>query len=228
MLEYSYAPEHPFPAQLEQMIAAYRYVTEEEGVSPGKIALAGDSAGGNLLLSFLTCLHSPLLPSWPKFSGPFLGLFLMSPWLGFSHSGSSFEANADLDCLRKSSLDTWASCFRAGSSLDQATIRAYTDFEGEDENRPSMATILTKRIAITAGGDELMVSSITSFADCAKKAGIEVSLDIAPGMVHDWQMIQSRNDEAGYLQILRSDSAKPHLDGAVEFGRLIVECMQAG
>ncbi len=227
MLEYSLAPEFAFPVQLEEMASAYRYLTEEEAVSPSKIALAGDSAGGNLLLSFLSSLHSPLSPTSPKFSEPFLGLFLMSPWVSFSHSGSSFRNNEALDCLTKSSLDYWASCFQAGSKLALEIVQFYTEFGNEDKNRPSLKTILPKRVGITAGGDELMVSDIKSFAARAREDGIQVSLSITPGMVHDWQLMESREGEAAYLLIPRSDFASDHLPGAVAFGRLIVECIQA-
>ncbi|KAI0126986.1 Alpha/Beta hydrolase protein [Xylariales sp. AK1849] len=226
MLDYSLAPESPFPAQLEQMNAAYRYLIEEELISPGKIALVGDSAGGNLLLSFLTSLHSPLSPSSPKFSEPFLGLFLVSPWVSLTHSGSSFRTNGALDILRKSTLDYWASNFQAGSHLDPRTIQLYTEFGHEDKDRPSLGRILPKRLAVTAGEDELMMSDITSFAERARKGGIQVSLSIASRMVHDWQLQESGNGEAAYLQVPQPDFASAHLPGTVALGRLIAECVQ--
>jgi acetyl esterase/lipase len=85
MIEYSLAPEHPFPAGLEDVIKAYTWLLEA-GVRPGQVTLAGDSAGGGLVLSTMLALRERGIPL------PAAGVCL-SPVVDLSMSGESWKTN---------------------------------------------------------------------------------------------------------------------------------------
>lgn len=87
-LDYRLAPEHPFPAALDDAVAAWRWLTGPAGYRPDRIWLAGDSAGGGLALSLMLALRAAGLPQ-PA------GAALFSPWADLSQSGASYRDNIE-------------------------------------------------------------------------------------------------------------------------------------
>mgnify|MGYP001421449692 CR=1 FL=1 len=96
-LDYRLAPEHPFPAALEDSIAAYRWLLEE-GIKPQHIAIGGDSAGGGLTFATLVSLRDAG-DSLPACSIP------LSPWVEFEGTGDSITSRADIDPMVRQDLD---------------------------------------------------------------------------------------------------------------------------
>src|SRR5476649_2361905 len=88
-IDYRLAPEHPFPAPIEDTVAAYRYLLDS-GIKPNRIALAGDSAGGGLVVASLLAIREAGLPL------PGCG-WCISPWVDMEAFGVSFNDRADAD-----------------------------------------------------------------------------------------------------------------------------------
>jgi epsilon-lactone hydrolase len=91
VFDYRLAPEHPFPAALDDSVAGYQWLLSE-GTKPGSIAFIGDSAGGGLCLATLLALRDQGIP----LPGSAVAL---SPWTDLKNTGESWETNADKDAL---------------------------------------------------------------------------------------------------------------------------------
>ena len=170
VLDYRLAPEHPFPAALEDSLAAYRCLLQQ-GVEPGKLVLAGDSAGGNLVPATLLALRDAgdPLPA---------GAALLSPATDLTQQGSSFETNLDKEALLpKSFVDSCLEMYLNGADPCQPLV---SPLFGDLHGLPPLL--------IQAGGDELLLSDSTRFAEKAQKSGVQVKLEVYPGMWHVWQM----------------------------------------
>ncbi|KAF8489442.1 alpha/beta-hydrolase [Russula emetica] len=130
MLNYSLAPEHPFPKQLRQTIAAVQHLLDL-GLSPSNIIIGGDSAGGNLALQLasqllhphpsLPSLHLPShastetdVKSSGEFSEPFGGMILISPWVEYNADAPSFARNRARDVIPLNSWRIFADIVRQG------------------------------------------------------------------------------------------------------------------
>jgi len=198
-LDYSLAPEAPFPAQLEQAHAAYSYLLHDLGIPADKIALMGDSAGGSLVMSLLTSLTVPLSPSTVTLPKP-LAIYLLSAWLSFDHTSPTFTSNAGIDVLDKSTLDRWANYLRANSPHSASTIEVYTEFAKLVPGRLPFTEILPRTVYVSAGADEVFRADNEAFAKLAKEAGADVTLKVAEGKAHDWEFGDVVASEAEYLK----------------------------
>ena len=114
-LDYHLAPEFPYPTQLEEAVAAYGYLLHEMAIPAERIVVAGDSAGGHLVLSMLVSLHQR--SSLPK-SG---GAMLFSPWLSLHHTPST---NAETDVLSTPFLRATARRFLGPARADRKETMA--------------------------------------------------------------------------------------------------------
>ncbi len=184
-LDYRLIPEHPFPAQLEDALAAYRWLLET-GVAPERLVVAGDSAGGNLALALLLSLRDAQLPL------PALGICL-APWTDLSNSGDSMTTNATYDWIEKRMADRWADWFCKNANVGNPLISPiHADLKG------------LPPIYIQAGSAEILHDMICSFADQAEKQGANVRLDVWTNMTHDFQAFGNTTPEsAEALQRIR-------------------------
>jgi acetyl esterase/lipase len=107
------APGRPYPRQLQQAALVLNHVLDKLHYSPQNIVLTGDSAGANLVLSFLSHINHPhpstTLSIPPiKLEGEFKGAVLISPWVDFDNSKDSYKRNKYKDCLNETALKQWS------------------------------------------------------------------------------------------------------------------------
>jgi len=178
-IAYRRAPEHPCPAALEDALRGWRWFLEQD-VDPRRVFVAGDSAGGGLALAMLGQLVREGGSPMPA------GLVLLSPWTDLALTGESLERNAGHDVtVSWPVLRRFAADYLAGlDSRDPRASPLYADLHGF----PPML--------IQAGGEEMLLSDATRLADRARSSGVEVVLDIAPGMWHVWQAWARQMPEA--------------------------------
>lgn len=165
---YRLAPEHPFPAAIDDALKAYRHLLAE-GIAPAHIAIAGDSAGGGLTLALALALRQSSLPR-PGC------LFAISPWVNLTQTGVAYEAVGGLDpMLTKDVLDEFADAYLGTTSpLEPLASPALGDLTG------------LPPLLIHAGGMEVLASDAALLAERAGLAGVDVRLEIWPEMIHVW------------------------------------------
>lgn len=179
-VDYRVAPEHPYPAALEDAIDAYQWLLDE-GFEAKHIFLAGDSAGGGLSLALVMYLreHNILLPA---------GIALMSPWADLTASGASYDDNYEVDIVfgnRRDSL-IYGNPYSDGSDPKDPHISpVYGEFNGF----PPML--------IQVGSEEMLLDDSKKVAAKAKQAGVSVRYSEYPGMFHVFQMAAKSMPEAG-------------------------------
>lgn len=178
VVDYRRAPEHPFPAQLDDCVRVYRWLLAQ-GIEPGHIATCGDSAGGNLSISIALKLRDDgdPLPA---------ALMPISPWLDMEHKGETLQTNAATDALvQQSVLEGMSGMFLGpdGSPTDPLANPLYADPAG------------LPPIFMVAGGAETLVDNATRFETNAKRAGVEVRVDIEDGMQHVYPFLAGRAPE---------------------------------
>jgi epsilon-lactone hydrolase len=165
-VDYRLAPEVVFPGAVDDALAAYRALLDQ-GIAPGKIIIAGDSAGGGLTLACALTIKAAGLPQ-PA------GLFPISPWANLNQTGLSYDLMADRDFIcNKADLQNWADQYLAGGDpKNPLASPIYGDFTG-------IAPML-----IHVGSAEVLLSDALEIAEIAGLAGVSVELVIAPDMPH--------------------------------------------
>lgn len=166
LFAYHLAPEHPFPAALEDALAAYRWLLAE-GVSPDQIVFMGDSAGGGLCLATLIALRDQGTPL-PA------GAVALSPWTDLKCTGASLTTNAKADLLSWKGSWTVFSKYYAGEN--DPGLPWISPLYGDLQGLPPLL--------IYAGGDEVLLDDSIRFAEKAKAAGVEVTLKVGEGLFH--------------------------------------------
>jgi monoterpene epsilon-lactone hydrolase len=174
--DYRVAPEHPYPAAIDDAIAAYRYLLSG-GYEPARISFAGESAGGNLAAATIVTARELGLPLPAAYVG-------FSPWFDLLGERPSFDSGTDAFLLRP------VSQLMAGLYLGD-----------EDPHQPRANPLLADLIGfpdsyVTAGADESLVDAVTAFAEKARAAGVDTTLEIAEGMQHAFQWMAGRAPEA--------------------------------
>lgn len=162
---YRLAPEHRFPAALDDAVAAYRWLLSE-GISPAKIVFAGDSAGGGLCLATLLALRDRQVPL------PAAAVAL-SPWTDLKNTGESLRTNA-AKCMAPT--NSWVVCANHYLGEQDPGQPYASPLYGDLRGLPPLFVI--------AGGDETMLSDSTRFARKAEEAGVAVTLKVGEGMCH--------------------------------------------
>ena len=200
-VDYRVAPENPYPAALEDVAEAYRWLVEEKNYRPSQIVIAGDSAGGGLALALCLYLkdHSIPLPA---------GVILMSPWTDLTLSGDSYRENYEIDPLFGNSTDNmlYDSAYIGGHDPKEPYI---SPIYGDFRKLPPML--------IQVGSYEVLLSDSIAAADKAKKAGVRRRLSIYEGMFHVFQMgldliPESREaweEVAAFIRIIYKIKRKP-------------------
>lgn len=169
--DYRLAPEHPYPAALEDALKAWDYLMLL-GYGARDVILAGDSAGGNLALVLALKL---------KAEGRFLprGLVLMSPWTDLTASGKSYRTRAEVDpVLNAEYIDRMTKAYiPEGENLENPLISPlFGDFEGFPP------------VYIQVGENEILLSDAMELHKKLQKAGVPAKIDRFKGMWHVFQM----------------------------------------
>ena len=179
ILHYRRAPEHPFPAQIEDAVSAYRALLDD-GYEAGKILTAGDSAGGNLAIASVLKFRELGLP----LPG---AVIAYSPWLDMALRGKTLETNAGTDALvSRAILEGMSGMFLGGKTdpLDPLANPLENDFDGFPP------------LYITCGGAETLQSDSEALHAKAKAAGVNSTLSVVPGMQHVFPALSGRAPEA--------------------------------
>lgn len=169
LYEYRLAPEHPFPAALEDSLKTYRWLLDQ-GVLSRNVIFAGDSAGGGLCLATLLALKDQCIPL-PA------AAVAISPWTDLTCSGESYRSNA-AKCL--SPKGTWTAFSKHYTSDQDARIPYISPIFGNLRGLPPLL--------IYAGGDEILLDDAIRFTEKAKTAGVDVVLRIGEGLFHCYPM----------------------------------------
>jgi monoterpene epsilon-lactone hydrolase len=169
LIDYRLAPEHPFPAAIEDALAAYKWLLAQ-GIAPREMVVAGDSAGGTLVLALLVQLrdHRQALPAAAVCLSP-------APDLTFSSESWTFNARKDLMLDERKERKAVELYLRGADPRGPLASPSFADLRG----LPPML--------IQVGSHELLLSDAERLAEKARAAGVDVTLEIWPGMQHEWQ-----------------------------------------
>jgi acetyl esterase/lipase len=191
MPDYRLAPEHPFPAAYEDGFLAYRWLLDQ-GYAPEKIVIAGDSAGGALTMGTLLQVRDAGLPQ------PACGV-LISPGLGAMHDADLLEGVKEGPVLSRQSMQAFGKAIGAEKFPDHPLrLLIKRDFAG------------LPPLLFQVGSDEILLQDSIQGAAKAKKAGVEVQLEVYEGMMHVFQIF-SWLPEAGCAIRQAADFINNHL-----------------
>ena len=168
MPDYRLAPEHQFPAPIDDTLRAYEWLLEQN-IAASKIAFAGESAGGAMVVSVMVAAKSKGLPL------PAVGSSI-SPWANLEHTGASMSNREGLDPLNsKPVLDILARAF-LGDTLANHPLASpvFADVTG------------LPPILVQIGENELMLSDAMRLANHLAENRVRVNLEVWPGMFHAW------------------------------------------
>ncbi len=170
-IAYRLAPEHPFPAALDDALAAWHFL-RRQGIAARHLAVGGDSAGGGLTVSLINALRDA------GEEGPGCA-WLISPWIDLTMSGATLATKDAVDPLiHKAYLEELAAAYvPAGMGRkDPRVSPIYSDLQGFP---PTL---------IRVGSAETLLADATRFAEAAGSADVAVTLEIWPHMIHAWPM----------------------------------------
>jgi epsilon-lactone hydrolase len=170
-VEYRLAPEHPFPAGLDDAVTAFSWLLES-GYGASHIGVGGDSAGGGLALATALALRERGLPA-PG------ALVLLSPWTDLASTGASIEGNVGKDLMlrRIEGDDPGIGWYVGDNDVKNPLVSPlYADFAG------------LPPLIVHVGGSELLLDDSTRLAERASAAGCEVTIEVWPEMQHVFQI----------------------------------------
>ncbi|NJP93085.1 alpha/beta hydrolase [Nonomuraea sp. FMUSA5-5] len=194
-LDYRLAPEHPFPAAIEDGVAAFRGLLER-GIDPASIVFAGDSAGGGLTVTTCLAARDAGLPM-PAAIAAF------SPGLDHTRSGTTMTTKEGIDpFFTRQGLGRTGEMYLAGQDPDQPLLA------------PAVHADLTgfPPILLQAGTNELLLDDSVRLAERAREADVDVILDITAGVPHVFQAFVGTLDEAGQALDRAALFLTQHLD----------------
>ncbi len=195
-LDYRLAPEHPFPAALEDALAGYRFLLDA-GIAPARIAFAGESAGGGLALATALSLREA--------GRPLPGcLWLSSPWTDLALTGASLETKAAVDpLLSRAYLSELANLYLNGADARGPLVSPiYADLAG------------LPPILIQVGSAETLLDDAVRLAAGAGGADVSVHLEIWPAMIHAWHLFYQEVAEGRRSLAAAGAFIRAHLDSA--------------
>ena len=168
-VDYRLAPEHPYPAAVDDAVAAWRAFLAE-GHDPKRTVIGGDSAGGGLTVAMAVAARDAglALPA---------GLHLVSPWANLTNKSPAYQAKAETDfIITQAGIDDFATNYLLGGLDPKAPLASpvFADLSG----LPPML--------IQVGSEEVLMSDSVQLAERAGFAEVDVTLRIWPGMVHIW------------------------------------------
>lgn len=182
VIDYRRAPEHPFPAALDDSVAACRWLVAQ-GVQPESLVVAGDSAGANLALAVMLVLREAgeVLPA---------AAVCLSPWVDLLCEGESMVTNANPRHLaQKPSLLTDTGYYLNGADPRNPLA---SPIHADLSELPPML--------IQVGSAETLVDDATHLAERAREVGVDVTLEVWEGMIHEWHLLASLLPEDDPLQ----------------------------
>ncbi|MFR0357706.1 alpha/beta hydrolase [Streptomyces sediminimaris] len=180
-LDYRLAPEHPFPAAIEDCLAAYRSLLDD-GVGPESIAFAGDSAGGGLTVTTTLAARKAALPM-PG------AIVAFSPGLDHTRSGASMDTKAGIDpFFTHEGMAHTGDLYLNGQDPHQELLA------------PAVLADLTgfPPLLLQVGTNELLLDDSVRLAERARNAEVDVILDITAGVPHVFQSFIGQLDEADH------------------------------
>ena len=177
-VDYRLAPEHPYPAAVDDALAAYQALLAG-GTDPSDIAFAGESAGGGLAVATLVNARDHGLPR-PA------AAYVMSPYADLTLAGTSMDTKAGADpLLSRENLQARVPDYTAGQDAAAGLISpVFADLSG------------LPPLIIQAGSHEVLLDDAVRLARQAAAADVEVTLDITPGVPHVFQAYYAILDEA--------------------------------
>jgi monoterpene epsilon-lactone hydrolase len=195
-VDYRLAPEHPYPAAVDDALAAYQAVLDG-GTAPSDIAFAGESAGGGLAVATLVSARDRGLPL-PA------AAYLMSPYADLTLAGTTMETKRDADPL-------------LSPDALRARVPDYT--AGQDAALPLISPIFADLnglppLIIQAGTHEVLLDDAIRLAARAAVADVQVTLDITPGVPHVFQAYAPILDEAAAALDRAGQFLSAHLGAA--------------
>lgn len=177
-VDYRLAPEHPHPAAVEDSLTAYRWLLEQ-GIQPQHIAIAGDSAGGGL------CIATALKIRDENLAMP-AGIAPISPWTDMEGMGESMKTRAEVDMIvTPEAIQQLSGVFLGGADPHDPYAAPH---HADPSGLPPMY--------IQVGDEEVLLDDSVRFADKAKQAGVDMTLDVFPEMQHVFQIAAGNVPEA--------------------------------
>ena len=177
-VDYRLAPEHPYPAAVDDALAAYEGLLDE-GIAPSNIVFAGESAGGGLAVATLVNARDRglRLPA---------AAFVMSPYVDLTLAGTTMETRSQVDpLLSREALQARVDDYTSGQDAALGLISpVFADLSG------------LPPLIVQAGTHEVLLDDALRLARQAADADVEVTLDITPGVPHVFQAYYSILDEA--------------------------------
>jgi epsilon-lactone hydrolase len=167
-IEYRLAPEHPFPAAVDDTYTAYNWLLKE-GINPKNIIVSGQSAGGGLCLALLLKIKENN-GFQPK------GAVAISPWTDLSQSGKTMITNANIDpVISKQYLDRMANLYLSKTpNISPLASPLYGDLSG------------LPPLLVQVGSAETLLDDSKRFVERAKEAKVDVQIEVWQDMFHGW------------------------------------------
>jgi acetyl esterase/lipase len=195
-VDYRLAPEHPYPAAVEDALAAYQALLND-GIAPSDIVFAGESAGGGLAIVTLVNARDRGLPL-PA------AAFVMSPYADLTLSGTTMETKSELDpLLSREALQARVGDYISGHDAALGLISpVFADLSG------------LPPLIIQAGTHEVLLDDAVRLAGRAASADVDVTLDVTPGVPHVFQAYHGILEEGAAALDRAGQMLATHLNGS--------------